>query len=218
MAAMAPFQSSLAPAPQTQRRGPTRMRARSAAATDPRGQSALAADELRGSTEAYARGAQMNFQRDVGSLLGNLNALGGIRTGGVQAGVRDLASTYGEQIGLQAAQTAGEAARLGTERAHYASDLEFRRDLEGNRASESARDFGESGRRFDEDLGFRREVEARSGSEYDRDLEFRRTQSDEDRRRYDYEAAIAEAIRNGSFRNFTSLGSVGGGLNRRRFP
>ncbi len=155
--------------PATGRRRPARI----TNATDEREQSAAAASELEGQTRAFAQGAQQNFSKDVGTLLGNLNALGGIRSGGVKAGVQDLASTYGQQIGLQAAQTAAQAADIGTRRAA------------------AARQQGQ----FDQDLAFRRESDATRHGEFESDLGFRRERGAADDAFHNAQLSEAQAAR-----------------------
>lgn len=90
---------------------------------------------MQGAVNAYAEGARESFQQDVGSLLGNMNAIGGLRSGGVQAGTRQLARTFSTNVGREAAQTAGQAAELGLRaaqegqrRVEYNTDDEFRRN------------------------------------------------------------------------------------------
>lgn len=165
-------------------------------------QTQQAAEGLRAGTEGFARGAQINFGRDVGALLGNLNALGGIRTGGIKTGVQEIGRQYGEQIGIQAAQTAVEAGRQGAQRAQFVQADETQRygidtSAATSRygtdvgASVQREGFAQRGREFDQDLGFRRDQStvqqsqfdrnfAQSGSQFDRNFEQRGSQFDRD--------------------------------------
>lgn len=68
--------------------------------------------KLQGATTAAADGARQDFQTDVGGMLGNLNAIGGLRSGGVTAGVNNLTTNFARQVGNSAASTAVAAGQL----------------------------------------------------------------------------------------------------------
>lgn len=104
---------------------------------------------LQTGVDAYTANAREGMQRDVGQLLGNLNAIGGIRTGGVKTGVQDIARTTSTAIGREAAQTAvqGEqiaqgAANEAQRRKEAEGELAFSREKEVTRAGEAQTGFG----------------------------------------------------------------------------
>jgi hypothetical protein len=121
------------------------------------------ASRLEGQVKAYGDIVGQDFKKSVGSLLGDLNGIGALRSGAVQSGVNDLTTNYGRQIGNYAAQTATDAARLDQQEAEFGRGL----------ASQN--------RQFDASLGFDRERAAsddrfrgaelgQRGSQFDRSL------------------------------------------------
>jgi hypothetical protein len=105
-------------------------------------------DSLGGAVDAYGRQVGRQFHQNVGKMLGDLNSIGGLRSGGVQTGMRDLSDAYGQQIGDYAAQTAGHALDA------WQSGDQFTRG-QAQQESQFGRTFGEGQRQFDADLGFR---------------------------------------------------------------
>jgi hypothetical protein len=64
---------------------------------------------LQDSVNAYGDIAGQNFKTQIGTMLGNLNGIGALRSGGVQAGINQAMQTYGQQIGDYARMTSGQA-------------------------------------------------------------------------------------------------------------
>lgn len=64
-------------------------------------------------TTAYATEAGDDLKKSVGGLLGNLNSIGALRSGGVTAGVNDIATTFSRNVGAEAGKNALAAASIG---------------------------------------------------------------------------------------------------------
>lgn len=64
---------------------------------------------LQDSVKAYGDIAGQNFKTQIGTMLGNLNGIGALRSGGVQAGINQAMQTYGQQVGDYARMTSGQA-------------------------------------------------------------------------------------------------------------
>lgn len=108
------------------------------------------APKLEGQVKAYGDMVGQDFTKQVGSLLGDLNGIGALRSGAVQTGLNDLTTNYGRQIGNYAAQTASTAAGLNQQESEFGRDLGFR-----------GQQLGEQGREFDASDTFRRSEAAR---------------------------------------------------------
>lgn len=67
---------------------------------------------LQGAAQGYADIAGQDFKQQVGSMLGDLNSIGALRSGGVQAGINQAMTTYGRQVGDYSNQLATQAAQL----------------------------------------------------------------------------------------------------------
>ena len=130
-------------------------------------------DALGGSVEAYGRRAGRGMQQQVGKMLGDLNSIGGLRSGGVQSGLNDITNAYGQEIGDYAAQTAGHALDA------WQQGDQFTRSQE-QQESQFGRDLAERGREFDADLGFRGSQLAENRRQFDSDLDFRHSSFDKD--------------------------------------
>lgn len=80
--------------------------------------------------QGYGDMVGQDFTRSVGTLLGNLNGIGGLRSGGVQSGINDFATQYGRQIGDYAKMTAADATHAGQEEFDAATERKYRADAE----------------------------------------------------------------------------------------
>lgn len=104
---------------------------------------------MSGAVEAYGRQAGIGMNKQVGELLGNLNSIGALRSGGVVAGTRNIAQGYASTIGDYASMTAKDALSMAQGEDQFGQDLDFR-----------GRELNEGARRFDADLGFRASSQA----------------------------------------------------------
>lgn len=80
--------------------------------------------QLRGASLGYANLAGRRLNRELGTMLGDLNSIGALRSGAVQAGVNLASQRFGETVGdysntlaVQGAQMAQEEYDRNTERA-----------------------------------------------------------------------------------------------------
>jgi hypothetical protein len=53
---------------------------------------------------AIGQGLAFDFRRELGSYLGGLNSIGGIRSGAVESGADDIMRTYADRVGSAASQ------------------------------------------------------------------------------------------------------------------
>jgi len=74
----------------------------------------------------YADMAGQDFQKQIGQMLGNLNSIGALRSGGVQAGINQAMQMYGRQIGDTSKTLATEAATMGSEENNAVLERQFR--------------------------------------------------------------------------------------------
>lgn len=114
----------------------------------------------RSATNAAAGEAEDQFKRVVGERLGQMNALGALRSGGTTTAVRDAGKDYATAVTRAAAGNAAEFARLQNERdaAHSAgvfrasesaADRALRSRELDIRERQGDREFSEGTRRFD---------------------------------------------------------------------
>lgn len=90
---------------------------------------------LSGAAKGYADMAGEDFKKDVGTLLGNLNGIGALRSGGVQAGINDAMTHYGREVGDYTSQLASQAANLAQGQYTYEQEAaERKREYYQNRA------------------------------------------------------------------------------------
>jgi hypothetical protein len=108
------------------------------------------APRLEGQVKAYGDMVGQDFTKKVGSMLGDLNGIGALRSGAAQTGLNDLTTEYGRQIGNYASQTATDAAKLDQQESEFGRNLGFQRDQ-----------FGEQQREFDSSDAFRKSEAAR---------------------------------------------------------
>lgn len=106
--------------------------------------------KLEGQVKAYGDMVGQDFTKQVGSLLGDLNGIGALRSGAVQTGVNDLTTNYGRQIGNYASQTASTAAGLDQQEAEFGRNLGFQNQQ-----------LSEQGREFDSSDAFRKSEASR---------------------------------------------------------
>jgi hypothetical protein len=133
------------------------------------------ASRLEGQVNAYGDMVGQDFKRSVGSMLGDLNGIGALRSGAVTSGMNDLTTNYGRQVGNYAAQTATDAEKLDQQESEFGRGLasqnsQFDRNLAFQRedlnqrgalasadlmqrGSQFDRSFGEQGREFDANMG-----------------------------------------------------------------
>lgn len=102
--------------------------------------------------QGYGDIAAQDFTKQVGQMLGNLNSIGALRSGGVEAGINDAMTKYGRQIGDYASMTATTAAGQGQEENAAQIERNFRQQQldAANRNSV----FGDIGQLLGAGLGF----------------------------------------------------------------
>lgn len=83
-----------------------------------------AQDYLKQSVEGYGAQLQPSILKDVGDALGGLNATGGLRSGGAEVALGDIATKYGAMVGAYAKQATSEGltAGLAARRQQFAED------------------------------------------------------------------------------------------------
>lgn len=75
---------------------------------DPFADVPAAQDYLREGVQGFGDALQPSILRDIGTTLGNMNAIGGLRSGATKVALADVAGKYGAQVGAYAKQaTAG---------------------------------------------------------------------------------------------------------------
>lgn len=91
---------------------------------DPYADVPAAQDYLRQSVEGYGQQLQPSILKDVGDALGGLNATGGLRSGGAEVALGDIATKYGAMVGAYAKQATSEGltAGLAARRQQFAED------------------------------------------------------------------------------------------------
>jgi hypothetical protein len=67
-----------------------------------------------------------DFKAQIGAMLGNLNSIGALRSGGVQAGLDMASAKYGKMIGDYASMTAVESSKQGQEENNAQIERTFR--------------------------------------------------------------------------------------------
>jgi hypothetical protein len=83
-------------------------------------------DWAREGVQGFGNQVGRQLQREIGAFLGNLNGMGALRSGGVQAGMRDIMSGYGETVGNFAQQATLGAIGMGQEEKDRESERKFR--------------------------------------------------------------------------------------------
>lgn len=83
-------------------------------------------DALGGAVEGYGNIAAKQLRREVGTFLGNLNSIGGLRSGSVQAGLDQLTQGYADQIGNYAMQLAPQGLQLAQNENDLQTERAFR--------------------------------------------------------------------------------------------
>lgn len=76
--------------------------------------------------EGYGAMLGQDFTKQVGTLLGDLNGIGALRTGGVTSGVNDLTTNYARNIGSVAKTATLDATRLGQEEFDADTERKYR--------------------------------------------------------------------------------------------
>lgn len=92
-----------------------------------------AQDYLRESVIGYGETLQPQVLKDVGSALGGLNEIGGLRSGGAKVALEDISSKYGAMVGAYAkeASAAGVGYGLEARRQKFTEDQARRRRKAG---------------------------------------------------------------------------------------
>lgn len=90
---------------------------------------------LKGAAQGYADLAGQDFKQQIGTMLGNLNSIGALRSGGVQAGLNQAMTTYGRQVGDYSNQLATQAAQL----AQNENDMNIERQFRGQQYGDAKR-------------------------------------------------------------------------------
>lgn len=107
----------------------TQQRVRIAARTQPGSLGAATAGfekQLSGAAQGYANIAGRDLRRGLGIMLGDLNSIGALRSGAVQAGVDQASREYGKTIGDYSSMLALEGARMGQEEFDRETERRFR--------------------------------------------------------------------------------------------
>jgi hypothetical protein len=88
-----------------------------------------AQEYLREGVQGYGEALKPEFLKEVGSTLGGLNEIGGLRSGGTTVALGDVAGKYGAMIGAYAKQAsaAGLEGGLAARRQKFAEDEARRR-------------------------------------------------------------------------------------------
>lgn len=121
------------------------------------------AGRLEGQVKAYGDMVGQDFQRQVGSMLGDLNGIGALRSGATVTGMNDLTTNFGRQVGNYAAQTATDAARLDQQESEFGRGL-AQRNSEFDRSLALDRD------RLTSDDRYRGAELSQRGMQFDRSL------------------------------------------------
>ena len=92
-----------------------------------------AQDYLREGVEGYGEALKPELLREIGSTLGGLNEIGGLRSGGVPVALGDVAGKYGAAIGAYAKQATqyGLEGGLAARRQKFTEDEARRRRKSG---------------------------------------------------------------------------------------
>jgi len=140
--------------------------------------------KYRNAVDAEAARAGEDFKKQVGSQLGNLNAIGALRSGAAPQAVAEAGEAYSDRVGRAAADNTLGAQRLAFD--EQASDREFgyRSGRDREMDARDTRDFSEGQRRYDttmqfdrgrdeRDFGYRQVRDARTDFESNRDYTYR---------------------------------------------
>jgi hypothetical protein len=87
-------------------------------------------DFAREGVQGYGDMVGQDFEKQVGGLLGDLNSIGGLRSGGTVSGLSDLTTNYGRQIGNYAKMATGEAINAGQNEYDANVERQYRTDAE----------------------------------------------------------------------------------------
>ena len=87
--------------------------------------------------QGYGDIAGQDFRKNVGEMLGNLNSIGALRSGGVTSGLNDLTTNYGRQIGDYAKMATQAAIGQGQEQAQRERELAYRQAAEARARRQS---------------------------------------------------------------------------------
>lgn len=103
------------------------------ASNDPFSYVPEAQDYLREGVQGYGEMLQPQVLKDVGSALGGLNEIGGLRSGGAKVALEDISSKYGAMVGAYAKQAteAGVGYGLEARKQRFAEDEAKRRRKAG---------------------------------------------------------------------------------------
>lgn len=93
-------------------------------ANDPFSYVPEAQDLLRESVTGFGEQLQPAILKDIGSTLGGLNEIGGLRSGGTKVALQDIAGKYGAMVGAYAKEATGAGLSAGLEarRQKFAED------------------------------------------------------------------------------------------------
>lgn len=74
-----------------------------------------------------------DFRKQVGNYLGDLNSIGGLRSGAVASGLADFGNQYGRAVGQYASMATRDAMGMGQEQASLEAERQYR-DMADKRA------------------------------------------------------------------------------------
>lgn len=80
--------------------------------------------------QGYGDMVGQDFQKQVGGMLGDLNSIGGLRSGATVTSMNDLTTNYGRQIGNYAKMAEGDATKMGQEEYDANVERKYRADSE----------------------------------------------------------------------------------------
>lgn len=82
-------------------------------------------DFAREGVQGYGQMLGEDLQKNVGTMLGGLNRMGALRSGATEAGMGDLMSTYGRQVGAYSKMATQDAMGLGLQASQAGMDDYF---------------------------------------------------------------------------------------------
>lgn len=72
-------------------------------------------ESMRGAVEGYGEILKPGLMQQIGTALGGLNSIGALRSGATVTALNDIGTSYAQQVGAYASQTAAQGASIGLE-------------------------------------------------------------------------------------------------------
>lgn len=95
-------------------------------------------DMAREGVQGYGNMVGRDFEKQVGQMLGGINAIGGLRSGAVHSQTKDLMDMYGRSVGDYASMATRDAMGQGQQSYQYGAESAYR-DAADQRARKSSR-------------------------------------------------------------------------------